>query len=90
MAALVEPSDSAHHAAGWERGDAGISSATQDLSRRFEEMDFDHDGAAAAPSACQAVKPSELDVRSKHGRAWPGLSHVYLMHGHLNHMSAPM
>ena len=49
MAALVEPSVSAHHAEDASREAAGGSSATQDLSRRFEEMDFDNDGALTTP-----------------------------------------
>lgn len=88
MAALVEPSDSAHHAAEAAKEEAGVSSATQDLSRRFEEMDYDHDGATAVP-ACQAVLIVKLGVRSDIGRAWPGLMGS-LVHGHLNHASAPM
>ena len=82
MAALVEPSDSAHHSADAAQEDAGVSSATQDLSRRFEEMDYDHDGAMAVPP-CQAVHIVKLGVRSDTGRAWP-CSMGSLMHEHLN------
>ncbi|KAK9819554.1 hypothetical protein WJX81_000741 [Elliptochloris bilobata] len=48
MAALAEPSDAVHHQAdASKQQDAGGSSASQDLSRRFEEMDFDHDGTVS-------------------------------------------
>lgn len=91
MAALVEPSDSAHHAADAAREDAGVSSATQDLSRRFEEMDFDHDGAATAPAACKAVYPLQLGVCSekleRHGQV---VMLFCLVHGYLSHTSVPL
>jgi hypothetical protein len=42
LAALREPGDVAHHE---QPRDGGASTAAHDLGRRFEEMDFDHDGA---------------------------------------------
>ena len=83
MAALVEPSDSAHHAADASKEDAGVSSATQDLSRRFEEMDFDHDGAVSGPAAGQAVHSFGACCRhacNAPGKARPG-PHAFYFRG---------
>jgi len=41
LAALREPGDVAHHG---QPRDGGASTAAHDLGKRFEEMDFDHDG----------------------------------------------
>ena len=92
MAALVEPSDSAHHAAGAEREDAGVNSATQDLSRRFEEMDFDHDGArrqCLLHARLCTLCSSACAPRYWNGMACPGLGSRF-MHVDLNQTSAPL
>ncbi len=48
MAVLAEPSGVAHHAQQQQAGAA--MTAAQDLGRRFEEMDFDNDGAQPSPT----------------------------------------
>lgn len=47
MAVLAESSGAAHHAQQQQAG------AAQDLGRRFEEMDFDNDGAQPSPTPHQ-------------------------------------
>ncbi len=52
MAVLAEPSGVAHHMQQQQAGAA--MTAAQDLGRRFEEMDFDNDGAQPSPTPHQS------------------------------------